>query len=306
MLTHANNPSRGVNAGFRNSVRVWAEMIKLSHSVFALPFAILATFLAARPELPSWGQLGLIVLAMVTARSAAMTFNRIVDASLDAENPRTVGRALPRGLISRFAAGGFFGLAGALFVLVCAGFWWFYGNHWPLLFSLPVLASLCLYSYTKRFTRWSHLVLGGVIASAPVAAWIATRPETLGLPAGLLMATVMFWIAGFDIIYACQDVDFDRQMGLYSLPATIGIGPALWLARAFHVLTVTALVALGVSANLGLLYFIGVVFVALLLIIENALVSPGNLSRINLAFFTVNGVVGLVLGILGVLDIVFQ
>ena len=221
MLTQANNPSRGVSAGFRNNVRVWAEMIKLSHSVFALPFAILATFLAARPELPSWGQLGLIVLAMVTARSAAMTFNRIVDASLDAENPRTVGRALPRGQISRFAAGGFFGLAGALFVLVCVGFWWFYENQWPLLLSLPVLASLCLYSYTKRFTRWSHLVLGGVIAGAPVAAWIATRPETLGLPAGLLMATVMFWIAGFDIIYACQDVDFDRQAGLYSLPATV-------------------------------------------------------------------------------------
>ena len=284
-------------------IHTWGEMIKFSHSVFALPFAVLATFLAARPERPSWSQFGLILLCMVAARSAAMTFNRIADRKVDAANPRTAGRALPAGRISAAAAWAFFIGACAVFILGCAGFWWLFANIWPLLLSVPVLLMLCGYSYTKRFTRFSHLALGLGIAFAPVAAWIAISPATLGLSAWLLMAAVVFWIAGFDIIYACQDIDFDRQAGLHSLPARIGIAPALWTARAFHVLTVAALIGVGLTAGLSTLYYTGVGCVMALLIIENALVSPRDLSRVNLAFFTVNGVVGLVLGGLGVLDI---
>nr|CAI78885.1 4-hydroxybenzoate octaprenyltransferase [uncultured bacterium] len=293
-------------AAFFRNVRTWGQMVKFGHSVFALPFALLAMFLAARPRLPTWEQAALVVLAMVAARSAAMTFNRLVDARLDAKNPRTAARALPRGLISPAAAWVFFGVACTAFGLACGGFWWLCENPWPLVMCVPVIGLLCFYSYTKRFTRWSHLVLGGAISLAPVAAWIAISPATLGPAAWLLMGAVLFWIAGFDIIYACQDVDFDRQAGLHSLPARMGIAPALWLARGCHTLTAAALVAVGLAADLGVLYFIGVGCVVLLLIIENALVSPTDLSRVNLAFFTVNGVVGLVLGILGVLDVILS
>lgn len=292
-----------VTARGPGTVRVWADMIKLSHSVFALPFALLATFLAARPALPGLIELTLIVVCMVAARSAAMTFNRLVDAQLDARNPRTAGRPLPRGLISARAAWSFFAAAALLFILATAGFQLLRSNPWPLVFSVPVLAFLCLYSVTKRFTRWSHVVLGAGIAFAPVGAWIAIGPQTLGAPAWLLMAAVALWIAGFDMIYACQDVEFDRAAGLFSVPARMGVPAALWLARGFHLGTVALLVAVGRFAGLGTLYFVGVGIVALLLTIENAIVSPRDLSRVNVAFFTVNGVVGLVLGGLGILDI---
>jgi 4-hydroxybenzoate polyprenyltransferase len=285
------------------NVRTWGEMVKFSHSIFALPFAVLATFLAARPRLPSWTQFALIVICMVAARSAAMTFNRIADIRFDRANPRTARRALPTGRITLLAAWVFFLAAAGVFILGCAGFWWFCGNGWPLALSLPVIALLCSYSYTKRFTRLSHIVLGITDALAPVAAWVAINPATFGATAWLLMLAVTFWIGGFDVIYACQDVDFDRRVGLYSLPATMGIATALWTARAFHVITAGALIAVGLTANLGTLYFIGVACVAILLIVENALVHPDDLSRVNLAFFTVNGAVGVVLAILGVLDI---
>ncbi len=287
------------------TVHAWGEMIKFSHSVFALPFALLATFLAARPTTPRAVQLLLILLCMIAARSAAMTFNRLIDHAIDARNPRTAVRALPRGRISRPAAWVFFIGACALFVLGAAGFQYFQipGNPWPLRLCIPVLVWLCFYSYTKRLTRWSHLVLGTGIALAPVAAWIAIDPATLGLPAWLLMATVTFWIAGFDLIYACQDVEFDRSAGLHSVPAKLGVTVALWMARAFHALTVLALVGVGATAGLGTLYYAGVIVVTLLLAIENAIVSPRDLSRVNLAFFTINGVVGLILGLLGILDV---
>jgi 4-hydroxybenzoate polyprenyltransferase len=289
--------------GAAANLRTWGEMIKFSHSAFALPFAVLATFLAARPRLPSWTQFGLIVVCMVAARSTAMTFNRIVDAQLDAANPRTAKRPLPTGRITSRAAALFLFCACAVFLMGCAGFWWLDGNVWPLLLSAPVLALLCVYSYTKRFTPSSHLVLGAVIALAPVGAWIAISPATLGGTACLLMVAVMFWIGGFDLIYACQDVDFDRRAGLHSLPARMGIAAALWTARAFHVMTVAALIAVGLTAALGMLYYAGVGCVTILLIVENALVHPNDLSRVNLAFFTVNGIVGVILGGLGVLDV---
>lgn len=293
-------------SGVARTVHDWGAMIKFSHTVFALPFALLAMFLAARPDLPTWPQAVLILLCMTTARSAAMTFNRIVDAGIDAANPRTAMRQIPSGQISAGAAWLFFAIASAGFVLACGGFYWVDGNAWPLLLSVPVLCLLCFYSYTKRFTRYAHLVLGVAIAFAPVAAWIAIQPATLGPPAWLLLVAVTFWIAGFDVIYACQDAEFDREAGLHSLPSRIGVGPALWTARVFHIITVAALTAVGMTAELGVLYFAGVAIVAALLVVENAMVSPRDLSKVNLAFFTVNGVVGVVLGGLGVLDVLLQ
>ncbi|MFH1747874.1 MAG: 4-hydroxybenzoate octaprenyltransferase [Planctomycetota bacterium] len=287
-----------------SNMHTWGRMIKFSHSIFALPFALLATFLAARPGLPEWGQLGLIVAAMVAARSAAMTFNRLADINYDALNPRTADRALPRGIISSAAAWLFFLAACVAFALVCGGFWLFYHNPWPTILCLPTIGLLCLYSYTKRFTQWSHLALGAAIACAPVAAWIAINPATLGPPTWLLMVAVSFWIAGFDVIYACQDTDFDHSVGLFSIPARLGVASALWLARVFHLITVVALLGVGYTGKLGTLYYLGVGCVAVLLIVENALVRPNNLSRVNVAFFTVNSIVGLILGILGILDII--
>jgi 4-hydroxybenzoate polyprenyltransferase len=285
------------------NARTWGEMVKLSHSLFALPFAVLATFLAARPRLPTWEQAVLIVVCMVAARSAAMTFNRIVDARYDAANPRTANRPLPTRRISTRAAWTFFAIACGIFMLACFGFWRFEHNRWPLVLSPWVLGALCFYSYTKRFTALSHVVLGAVIALAPVAAWVAINPETLGAAAWLLMAAVTFWIGGFDLIYACQDTEFDRRAGLHSVPARLGVATALWLARGFHVLAAAALIGVGLAAGLGAWYYGGVACVAVLLLVENAIVHPDDLSRVNLAFFTVNGIVGVVLGGLGVLDV---
>lgn len=293
------------SATFATRAQHWAEMIKLGHSIFALPYALLAAFMASRGA-PRWEHLVLIVACMVGARSAAMTFNRIVDAQIDARNPRTAQRQLPRGLISRHDAWLFFAASCLFFAAGCAGFWLLDRNPWPLLLSVPTLAWLCFYSYTKRLTRWSHLVLGAAIAFSPVAAWIAIAPASLGWPAALLMAAVTFWIAGFDIIYACQDADFDRRSGLHSLPAALGVRSALHVARAFHTLTVLALVATGIIAGMGWLYFTGVACVALLLTVENAIVRHDDLSRVNLAFFTINGLVSVLLGVLGAADVLLR
>ncbi len=290
-------------SGLAATARTWGEMIKFSHSVFALPFALLATFLAARPARPTPLQLLLVLVCMVAARSAAMTFNRLVDRRYDALNPRTANRALPAGRISARAAWGFFAAAAILFHLGAAGFWWLSGNRWPLLLAPLVLAWLCFYSYTKRFTAWSHFLLGAALGVAPLAAWIAVAPHTLGWPTLWLVLAVVTWVGGFDIIYACQDTEFDRAHGLHSLPARLGVAPALWLAHAAHVAAVCALIAVGLTAQLGILYFVGVGCGAALLLIENMLVRPHDLSRVNLAFFTINGIVGLVLGLLGIADV---
>lgn len=287
-------------------------MVKFSHSVFSLPFALMAAFLAARAAhaagdaphpWPSLAQAALIVGCMVTARSAAMTFNRIVDARIDARNPRTAGRALPAGTISRRQANLFLGAASALFVALCGGFWLLDGNRIPLALSMPVLIYLCFYSYTKRFTRWSHFVLGSAIAFSPVAAWLAIHPESAGWPAVVLMAAVTGWIGGFDIIYACQDLAFDRAAGLHSLPARLGAARALWLARSAHAATIILLLVLGKLADLGGLYHLGVAVVAVLLTVENALVRADDFSRVNLAFFTINGIVSVVLAALTIADL---
>jgi len=288
-------------------LRTWSEMIKFQHSVFALPFALMATFLAGRSveELgrPHGVQIVLIVVCMVAARSVAMTFNRIVDAALDARNPRTAGRPLPSGALTLAAAWGFLALAVVTFGLGCFAFYGFYANPWPMLFAGPVLVYLCAYSYTKRFTRWSHLILGSAIALSPVGAWVAIHPASLGWPALLLLGAVTFWIGGFDIIYACQDIEIDRRDGLHSLPARLGPARALLMARLCHVLTVALLVALAAAAGLGWVYLAGVAVAAVLLAAENRVVKADDLSKVNLAFFTINGLVSILLCVLTLTDI---
>jgi len=292
-----------------SSMRIWAEMVKLSHSVFALPFALIAAFLAGRSiegrGWPHLGQLGLIVVCMVAARSVAMTFNRLVDAEIDARNPRTVVRPLPSGRLSRRAAWAMLALSTITFGVGCLGFFIIYTNTWPILLSGPVLLYLCFYSFTKRFTKWSHFVLGSAIAMSPPAAWLAIDPASIGIPAAILAVAVSCWIGGFDIIYACQDIDIDRQQKLHSLPARIGPGRALWIARGAHVVCVVALVALGKTAGLGTLYTMGVATATILLLVENYLVRANDYHHVNLAFFTLNGLVSVVLAASAITDVLW-
>lgn len=281
-------------------------MIKFAHSVFALPFALIATFLAGRglPEgRPTLLHLVLIVVCMVAARSVAMTFNRIVDARIDAANPRTASRPLPAGRLTLVQAWAFLALCFATFAAGCISFFFWLANPWPMWLGGPVLLFLCLYSFAKRFTRYAHFWLGAAIGLSPIAAWIAIHPASLGAPALLLAATVTCWIAGFDIIYACQDIAVDRRDGLYSLPARIGPRAALAVTRGLHVLVVVLLLAVGGLCGLGWLYHAGVGVVAILLVIENAAVRPNDFSRVNLAFFTINGVVSLVMGGCAIADV---
>lgn len=265
------------------------EMIKFEHSVFALPFALTSALLAMRETglnaQAGLGKLAWIVVAMVGARSAAMTFNRIADADLDARNPRTATRHLPAGLLSRRFAWAFLGVSVAVFLLAARAL-----N--PLCLKLAPLALVLLlgYSYTKRFTTLSHLVLGLCLGAAPAAAWIAVE-GALDARILWLTAAVALWTAGFDILYACQDYEFDVREGLRSLPARLGIARALWLARALHALVPPCLVALALSFHLGVLSLAGVAAIAGLLAYEHRLVKPDDLSRVNSAFFAVNGYV---------------
>ncbi len=288
-------------------MRIWADMVKLSHSVFALPFALLGAFLAGRNiegrGIPHGGQLGLVVVCMIAARSVAMTFNRIVDANIDARNPRTASRPIPAGRLSPTMGWTMLTISAIFFILGCLGFEHFYHNPWPIILSLPVLLWLCGYSLTKRFTKWSHFYLGFAIALSPGAAWLAVHPASIGLSTGLLILAVACWIAGFDIIYACQDIDIDQQENLHSLPSRLGPTTALRIARLAHVIVVLALIGVGLTAHMGTLYIFGLVCAALLLTIENAIVHPGDYSRVNLAFFTMNGVVSIVFATAAIGDI---
>jgi 4-hydroxybenzoate polyprenyltransferase len=267
-----------------HDLRVTLEMIKWEHSIFALPFALCGAMLAAN-GFPALHQLLWIIVAMVAARSAAMAFNRLADATIDAANPRTRTRALPAGHLTPAFVTTFVIVSSAIFVLAAGEL-----NRLALWLSPVALAVLLLYSYTKRFTRWSHLVLGLALGIAPAAAWIAVRgsldPRIL-----LLTAAVTFWVGGFDVLYACQDFDFDRQAGLHSIPRFLGIRGALWIARAFHVIMLMLLVGLLWSFGLGTLAIVGVVVVAALLGYEHSLVSANDLSKLNAAFFTMNGVI---------------
>jgi len=267
-----------------HNLRVTLEMIKWEHSIFALPFALCGAMLAAN-GFPALHQLVWIIVAMVAARSAAMAFNRLADATIDAANPRTHTRALPAGHLTPAFVATFVVVSSAIFVLAAGEL-----NRLSLWLSPIALAILLLYSYTKRFTRWSHLVLGLALGIAPAAAWIAVRgsldPRIL-----LLTAAVMFWVGGFDVLYACQDFDFDRQAKLHSIPRFVGIPRALWVARAFHAIMLVLLVALVWSFGLGSMAIAGVVVVAALLGYEHSLVSADDLSKLNAAFFTMNGVI---------------
>lgn len=267
-------------------ISIFCDSIKLAHSVFALPFAIAAVFLAAEGW-PSPSVLGKVVLAVVLARTCAMAFNRFADARIDAENPRTASRAVPSGLLSRGFMLGASLLCAALFVAVAASI-----NRLALALSPVALLVLLGYSYTKRFTSFSHLVLGIALGLSPLGAWVAVRGELDVLPA-LLGAAVLFWTAGFDTIYACQDYDFDRSRGLHSIPGRFGISRALLLSRAFHGLAVLLLVAVGFLAQQGMVYGVGVLTIVVLLVYEHSIVSPEDLSRVNVAFFTLNGLVSL-------------
>ena len=278
-----------MSAGIVSNIRTTLEMIKIEHTLFALPFALLGAVLAAR-GIPSVSQIVWIAVAMVGARSTAMAFNRIADKDYDARNPRTKMRAIPAGKLSVVFVL-IFTIAGAGTFLFAAAML----NKLTLMLSPIALASIMLYSYTKRWTTLSHIVLGWCLAIAPTGAWIAVR-GAIDSPAPLLLSlVVMLWTAGFDVLYACQDFDFDRREGLYSIPARFGIARALWISRGLHAGAFAALVLLYFATNLGLLAIVGVIATGALLIYQHTLVRANDLSKLNAAFFTTNAFVSVIL-----------
>ncbi len=296
--------------------------IKIAHSVFALPFAVLGAFLVA-PRTPAgdgilWprflGQLALVVLCMVFARTWAMLVNRLADRRFDADNPRTARRTFASGRLD--ARSGWVIALGcaALFQLGAAGFWVFFGNPWPTWLAIPVLAWIALYSFTKRFTWLCHIFLGGALAASPIAAAIAVRGmsafvvEGVGLPPEgrailLLAGFVLCWVAGFDVAYALQDLDFDRRTGLHSIPARLGVRGSLWVSRGLHAVAYTCLIAAWLATpQLGRVFAPAVVLVGGLLIYEHLVLARRGVAGLPLAFFTINGVVSVVLGVAGSID----
>ncbi|MFO0848040.1 MAG: UbiA-like polyprenyltransferase [Gemmataceae bacterium] len=271
------------------------ELVRFSHTVFALPFALASAALAWKDEPFRWPDLVGVVLCMVFARSAAMAFNRLADRRHDASNPRTAARHLPAGTLSVTTVVGFTLTMSVGFVASTLLFLYRDPpNPWPLYLSGPVLLFVLGYSLAKRFTALVHFWLGAALMLAPVAAWIAVRGPVDLLPPVLLGAAVLFWVSGFDILYACQDADFDRAAGLHSVPARLGVRGGLRVAAACHAVMVGLLVALGfASPHLGAVYLAGLVPVGLLLVYEHRIVRPDDLSRVNRAFFQVNGVISL-------------
>jgi len=273
--------------GLLRSTRITLEMIKWEHSIFALPFALTATVLAANGW-PPLRVLGWIIVCMVSARSAAMAFNRLVDAHLDAANPRTAGRALPAGQLSPAFVRAFVIVSAAIFLFAS---WRL--NRLTLELAPVALAVVLGYSYMKRITRWSHLVLGLALGIAPDAAWIAVR-GTFAPRAAVLTAIVILWVGGFDVLYACQDFAHDRAVGLFSIPAAFGLDAAFWIARLMHIGMLCLLFVLLHVFALGGIALAGMILVAALLVYEHAIVHPRDLSRMNAAFFTLNGIISVV------------
>lgn len=314
MPTDAAQPPRTLAIRTGKSLALLAADIKLAHSVFALPFAVLGAFLA-RPPQSSWGrfggQLALIVACMVLARTWAMLVNRLADRLIDARSPRTAGRAFAAGKVHPAFGWMVAGVSAAGFVLAACGFLWAYGNPWPAYLCLPVLAWLAFYSITKRFTALCHLVLGASLAMSPVAAAIAVEPRAVFTTPSLwwLAGFVMLWVGGFDVIYALQDEAFDRAQKLRSMPSMLGTRGAAWAARSLHAGSLLMLAAAWTSnQRLGLSFAIGMGLVAVLLAVEHVVLavrlrksqeSPG----LHVLFFTINGVVGCVCGVLGVIDL---
>ncbi len=281
-----------------NKIATALEMIKWEHSIFALPFALTAAVLASGGW-PRAQKLFWIVVCMVLARSAGMAFNRWADADLDASNPRTKSRAIPAGILSREFVGWFTVAAALLFLLAASQL-----NRLTLLLAPAELAIVLLYSYTKRFTRWSHLVLGFALGTAPAAAWIAIRgsldPRIL-----VLTSIVLCWVGGFDTLYACQDADHDRRAGLHSVPASLGVPGAFALARFLHIVMLGLSFWLVRLFALGPISLTGIALVAALLLYEHAIVSPGDLRRMNAAFFTMNGLISVVFFVFVAADVLF-
>jgi len=285
--------------GIFRSLCATFEMIKWEHSVFALPFALTGATLAARGS-PSAAQLLWIVVAMISARSAAMAFNRLADAAIDAANPRTRTRALPAGSLTPRFVTLFVAVSSAIFMFAA-----FRLNRLAFALSPLALAIILLYSYTKRFTRWSHIVLGLALGIAPAAAWIGVQGS---LDARILLLTmaVTFWVAGFDVLYSCQDYEFDSQTGLHSVPRHFGVASALRFARAFHLIMLVLLLLLAHSFALGPLAYFGIATVAALLVYEHSLVSAHDLSKLNAAFFTMNGVISVVFFVFVAADVLVR
>jgi 4-hydroxybenzoate polyprenyltransferase len=283
-------------------LRDYLDLVKFSHTLFALPFALLGALLAAHDRDGWHGRLrdwvG-ILLCMALARSAAMAFNRLADRHFDALNPRTAPRHLPAGRLSVRAVA-IFTLASSLAFV--ASTLLFLPNRWPLYLSVPILFWLLTYSYSKRFTSLAHFWLGLSLALAPAAAWIALR-ASLAWPPVLLGLAVLFWVSGFDIIYACQDVEFDQTVKLHSIPKALGVRRALWVAGVCHAMMIVPLVGLGLIYPLGWIYFAGVAAVAALLVYEHALISPDDLKRVNVAFFNVNVIISMGILLVSVADI---
>lgn len=281
-----------------NKIRVYLEMIKFQHSIFALPFAYFGAFLS-QMKVPSFITIFWITLAMVGARSFAMSLNRLIDIETDRRNPRTAERALPKRLLSvsnvilfSIISLGFFLLAVYNLAPICR-------YLWPI-----VVIPFVIYPYTKRFTWLSHFILGFCLGLAPIGAWIAVT-NTFSLEPFLIGSAVILWVAGFDIFYAIQDIDFDCRHKLYSIPARFGIKTSLTLTKLLHITSITILIWLGIRLDLGLFYFIGVVVTAILLAYENSLIKANDLSRLNLAFFTMNGVISMVMFCFVAIEVVF-
>ncbi len=291
------------------TLKLIAADIKLAHSVFALPFAILGAALAGIGRLDARAlgiALALVVACMVLARTWAMLVNRLADRGFDAENIRTKRRVFAAGTLGPRTGWAVALACAGIFVLAAAGFWLALANPWPLILSLPVLAWIALYSYTKRFTWLCHLFLGGALAASPLAAAIALRPESLAdTPAILwLAAMVLVWVAGFDIIYALQDVVFDRERGLLSVPASLGVPRALWISRALHAAAFIALaMAWRSEPRFGIVFGLAVALAGLLLIAEHVVLAQRGERGLDMAFFTLNGLVSCAIGAAGVIDL---
>jgi len=269
-------------------IKILLDMIKFEHTIFALPFAYLGAFLAAR-GFPSLRQCWWILIAMVGARTCAMGFNRIVDIPFDAKNPRTKNRALPSGKVKPKEAW-------AMVIIAAIVYFWAAYELNSLAFKLSpiVLATVMFYSYTKRFTPLCHLFLGLAIGIAPTAGWIAVKGSVSYLPI-ILSIGVMFWVGGFDILYACLDEEFDKKIGLHSIPAKFGRKKAFWISGLFHAIAFASFVAIGILAHLNWIYYLGVVITFILLVMQRIIVTPSDISRMNMAFFTLNGAISIIL-----------
>jgi 4-hydroxybenzoate polyprenyltransferase len=283
-----------------NKIREYFELIKFEHTVFALPFALAGMLLGSTSGLPDLITVIWVLLAMVGGRTAAMALNRVIDAEIDKKNPRTADRAIPAGRIRKISA---VMLAIAGFALLTYAAW-----QLPLICRqlLPVAILILIgYSYTKRFTHLSHFVLGAALGAGAAGGWLAVSGE-ITIPVVLWGLAITFWVAGFDVLYALQDIDFDRENKLFSIPAWLGVSKSLLLSRLFHVVTLALLFTLGLMINVGLLYWIGLVLAALLLVYEHSLVSENDFSRLNTAFFNVNGYVSICMFLFILADKLFQ